>query len=86
MQTTRNFQALARLSHFLDRLQGLTTLRLFYRTKAEGDKIEQASEDFRGRTMEVLQMAFLSSAVLEFFASVSIALVAVYFGFLISVI
>lgn len=78
----RNFQALARLSaHFLDRLQGLTTLRLFYRTKAEGDKIEQASEDFRGRTMEVLRMAFLSSAVLEFFASVSIALVAVYFGF-----
>lgn len=78
----RNFQALARLSaHFLDRLQGLTTLRLFYRTKAEGDKIEQASEDFRSRTMEVLRMAFLSSAVLEFFASVSIALVAVYFGF-----
>ena len=78
----RNFQALARLSaHFLDRLQGLMTLKHFYRTKAEGEKIEQASEDFRGRTMEVLRMAFLSSAVLEFFASVSIALVAVYFGF-----
>ena len=78
----RNFQALSRLSaHFLDRLQGLMTLRLFYRTKAEGEKITLASEDFRGRTMEVLRMAFLSSAVLEFFASVSIALVAVYFGF-----
>lgn len=78
----RNFLALARLSaHFLDRLQGLMTLRLFFRTKVEGEKIASASEDFRERTMEVLRMAFLSSAVLEFFASVSIALVAVYFGF-----
>jgi len=78
----RNFQALSRLSaHFLDRLQGLMTLRLFYRTNAEGERITLASEDFRGRTMEVLRMAFLSSAVLEFFASISIALVAVYFGF-----
>jgi ATP-binding cassette subfamily C protein CydD len=31
--------------------------------------------------MEVLRMAFLSSGVLEFFTSLSIALVAVYFGF-----
>lgn len=78
----RNFLALSRLSaHFLDRLQGLRTLRLFFRTDAEGEKISLASEDFRERTMEVLRMAFLSSAVLEFFASVSIALVAVYFGF-----
>ena len=78
----RNFLALSRLSaHFLDRLQGLKTLRLFFRTHAEGKIISQASEDFRNRIMEVLRMAFLSSAVLEFFASVSIALVAVYFGF-----
>ena len=78
----RNFLALSRLSaHFLDRLQGLRTLRLFFRTHAEGEIISQASEDFRNRIMEVLRMAFLSSAVLEFFASVSIALVAVYFGF-----
>ncbi len=40
-----------------------------------------ASQDFRQRTMEVLRMAFLSSGVLEFFTSLSIALVAVYFGF-----
>jgi ABC-type transport system involved in cytochrome bd biosynthesis fused ATPase/permease subunit len=31
--------------------------------------------------MEVLRLAFLSSGVLEFFTSLSIALVAVYFGF-----
>ncbi|MDI3437909.1 cysteine/glutathione ABC transporter permease/ATP-binding protein CydD [Erwinia sp. V90_4] len=78
----RNFQALARLSgQFLDRLRGLETLRLFHRAEAETANIAEASEQFRQRTMEVLRMAFLSSAVLEFFASISIALIAVYFGF-----
>ncbi|MCL2895436.1 heme ABC transporter permease/ATP-binding protein CydD [Brenneria tiliae] len=78
----RNFLALARLSgHFLDRLRGLETLRLFNRGRAETEQISKASEDFRRRTMEVLRMAFLSSGVLEFFASISIAVVAVYFGF-----
>ncbi len=78
----RNFVALARLSgNFLDSLRGLDTLRLFNRAKAETDQIARTSEDFRVRTMEVLRLAFLSSAVLEFFASISIAVVAVYFGF-----
>lgn len=78
----RNFVALARLSgRFLDRLRGLDTLRLFFRANKEIKDIEQATEEFRKRTMEVLRMAFLSSAVLEFFASISIAIVAVYFGF-----
>ncbi|KNC08909.1 amino acid ABC transporter permease [Klebsiella sp. RIT-PI-d] len=78
----RNFQALARLSgHFLDRLRGMETLRTFGRGDAEIDNIRRASQDFRQRTMEVLRLAFLSSGVLEFFASLSIALVAVYFGF-----
>ncbi|AXU95747.1 cysteine/glutathione ABC transporter permease/ATP-binding protein CydD [Erwinia persicina] len=78
----RNFQALARLSgQFLDRLRGLETFRLFHRAHAETETIAEASDQFRQRTMEVLRMAFLSSAVLEFFASISIALIAVYFGF-----
>lgn len=78
----RNFKALARLSgHFLDRLRGMETLRIFGRGEAETESIRQASQDFRSRTMEVLRMAFLSSGVLEFFTSLSIALVAVYFGF-----
>ena len=78
----RNFQSLARLSgHFLDRLKGLRTLQLFLRTQAEGEAIRDASEDFRERTMEVLRLAFLSTAVLEFFAAIAVALVAVYFGF-----
>lgn len=78
----RNFVALARLSgNFLDRLRGLDTLRLFDRAQAETAQIAKSSEDFRSRTMEVLRLAFLSSGVLEFFASISIAVVAVYFGF-----
>lgn len=78
----RNFKALARLSgHFLDRLRGMETLRIFGRGAAETDNIRRASEDFRSRTMDVLRLAFLSSGVLEFFTSLSIALVAVYFGF-----
>lgn len=78
----RNFLALARLSgHFLDRLRGMDTLRIFGRGEAETENIRQASQDFRQRTMEVLRLAFLSSGVLEFFTSLSIALVAVYFGF-----
>mgnify|MGYP005956478783 FL=1 len=78
----RNFLALGRLSgHFLDRLRGMETLRLFNRGEAEINSIRDASQDFRQRTMEVLRLAFLSSGVLEFFTSLSIALVAVYFGF-----
>lgn len=78
----KNMQALSRLSgYFMDRLKGLQTLKLFNRGEAELVNIEHASEDFRARTMSVLRLAFLSSAVLEFFAAVSIAVLAVYFGF-----
>ncbi|MGG6135414.1 heme ABC transporter permease/ATP-binding protein CydD [Pantoea allii] len=78
----RNFLALARLSgDFLDRLRGRETLRLFHRADAEKQAIAATTTDFRQRTMEVLRLAFLSSSVLEFFASLAIAVVAVYFGF-----
>ncbi|MEF1228968.1 cysteine/glutathione ABC transporter permease/ATP-binding protein CydD, partial [Vibrio fortis] len=78
----KNFKALQRLSgHFYDRLQSMTTIRLFDRTSAETEVLHGASEVFRTRTMDVLKIAFLSSAVLEFFTSLSIAMTAVYFGF-----
>ncbi|WP_339387027.1 heme ABC transporter permease/ATP-binding protein CydD [Vibrio caribbeanicus] len=78
----KNFKALQRLSgHFYDRLQAMTTIRLFDRTRAETEIMRGASEVFRTRTMDVLRIAFLSSAVLEFFTSISIAMTAVYFGF-----
>ena len=78
----KNMATLSRLSgQFLDRLRGLETLRLFNRTTEQTRHIESSTEDFRKTTMDVLKMAFLSSAVLEFFTSVSIAIMAVYFGF-----
>ena len=78
----KNMETLAHLSaQFLDRLRGLETLRLFNRTSEQTEHIENATEDFRETTMDVLKLAFLSSAVLEFFTSISIALMAVYFGF-----
>ncbi len=78
----RNIKALQRLSgHFYDRLKGLSSLRLFDHIDAETKHLKLVSHDLRKRTMEVLRLAFLSSAVLEFFTSLSIALTAVYFGF-----
>ncbi|GLP96082.1 heme ABC transporter permease/ATP-binding protein CydD [Paraferrimonas sedimenticola] len=78
----RNFKALGQLSgHFLDRLKGLATIKLFNQQESQTRAIANASEEFRSRTMSVLKLAFLSSAVLEFFSAISIALMAVYFGF-----
>lgn len=78
----KNMETLARLSaQFLDRLRGLETLRLFNRSSEQIQHIEKTTEHFRETTMDVLKLAFLSSAVLEFFTSISIALMAVYFGF-----
>ena len=72
---------LARMSgHFADRIKGLGLLRLYGRGQAELDGVAQAAEGVRVRTMKVLRIAFLSSTVLEFFASVSVAMVALYLG------
>lgn len=77
----RHFQALAYMSaHFLDILRGMTTLKLFGRSKNQATQIESISRQYRQRTMAVLRVAFLSSAVLEFFSAIAIALVAVYLG------
>ena len=76
------FTALSRLSgQFLDRVRGLTTLQIFNRVDDATDDIIRSSDEYRRRSMRVLRVAFLSSAVLEFFASVAIAVVAIYVGF-----
>ncbi len=72
---------LARMSgHFADRIKGLGLLRLYGRGQAELEGIAAAADGVRVRTMKVLRIAFLSSTVLEFFASVSVAMVALYLG------
>ncbi len=74
--------ALDRLSGiFYDRVQGLTTLTRLSAGAQEQTKLRAFSEAFRQRTMRVLRVAFLSSAVLEFFSALAIAVMAIYIGF-----
>lgn len=76
------WQLLARMSaRFLDALQGLTTLKLFGVSRHEAEVVAALTEQYRIGTMKVLRMAFLSSVVLEFLSTVSIAMVAVLIGF-----
>lgn len=76
------FVAVTRLAgHFLDRVRGITTLQLFNRTADSINEVHAAADDYRRRSLRTLRLAFLSSAVLEFFASVAIAMVAIYIGF-----
>ena len=78
----KQWRKLARMSaHFLDMIQGLTTLKIFNTSKREAELIARISDDYRRTTMSVLRVAFLSSLVLEFLATVSIAMVAVLIGF-----
>ncbi|UWN48516.1 ATP-binding/permease protein CydD [Alcanivorax sp. ALC70] len=66
--------------YFLDRLRGVLTLRAFAREEAERQAVDIANGEYRRRTMKVLRIAFLTSAVLELFAALSVALVALYVG------
>ncbi|MCP1328622.1 thiol reductant ABC exporter subunit CydD, partial [Halomonas sp. 707D4] len=76
------FGAISRLSaHFVDRVRGMSTLQLFGRTEQARRDVWYATDEYRRLSMKTLRLAFLSSAVLEFFASVAIAVVAMYVGF-----
>ena len=73
--------ALARLGgQFLDLVRGLPSLRLLGRVDAGAERLDAGAQDYRRRSMQVLRIAFLSSAVLELFASIAIAMVALYLG------
>jgi ATP-binding cassette subfamily C protein CydD len=65
----------------LDRLRGLTTIRLLGAEERTAAAIEASGERVRRSAMDVLSIAFLSSAALELFATVGIAMVALYVGF-----
>lgn len=67
--------------HFLDRVKHLTTLKLFAAENEALTEVEERSQDYRQVVIKTLKLAFLSSAVLEFFTSVAIASIAIYIGF-----
>ncbi|MEM1087781.1 MAG: ATP-binding cassette domain-containing protein, partial [Pseudomonadota bacterium] len=56
-------------------------IKMFRAIGRETQALQNAAEELAARTMRVLRYAFLNTAVLEFFASISIAMVAVYIGF-----
>ena len=66
--------------HFLDVLQGITTLKLFGRSKDQIKVIGRLSKEFKDSTLRVLRVAFLSALVLELVSTISTALIAVYLG------
>ena len=78
----QHFEVVSRLSgQFLDKVRGLTTLQLFGQTDSARETLHKRSDQYRRVTMKTLKVAFLSSAVLEFFSSVAIAVIAIYVGF-----
>ncbi len=80
--TKRQYETLRLLSaHFLDSLQGLTTLKLFGQSKGQAKNIAKISEQYRDTTLSVLRITFLSALALELLATISTAIVAVEIGF-----
>ena len=76
-----NLEALNRLGHLLeDRLANLNLLQQQNCISIESKRLYSQSNSFRKSTMKVLRLAFLSGTLLEFFAAISVALVAVYLG------
>lgn len=65
----------------LDRLRGLATLRSLGAVELTAQRLGDSAQSLRRRTMAVLRIAFLSSAVLELFSALGVALVAAYVGF-----
>jgi ATP-binding cassette subfamily C protein CydCD len=79
--TRRQWTALSRMSAvFLDALQGLTTLKLFNRSREQIQRIAEISDRYRQVTMGVLRVTFLSALALELLATLSTAVVAVQIG------
>ncbi len=78
----KHLQEMGSLNQFLlDRLQGLASIRGLGAVGRVAGQLAQAAEQLRSNTMAVLKIAFLSSAVLELFSALGVALVAVYVGF-----
>ncbi|WP_129630298.1 thiol reductant ABC exporter subunit CydD [Candidatus Oscillochloris fontis] len=77
-QTAQRWADLGRMSaHFLDTLQGITTLKLFGRSREQLEAVAAISRRFGDLTMEVLRVAFLSALILELVASLGTAILAV---------
>lgn len=78
----KHITALNRLGLFFsDRIKGASTVRILNQQAAQLAAFERASDEHNNRLAEVIRLAFLNTSVLDFFATVSMALVAVFIGF-----
>jgi ATP-binding cassette, subfamily C, bacterial CydD len=75
------FLALMRLqSRFLDRIRGIATIVMHGRAEDEARSLAAAADELRVRTMQVLRLAFLSSAALDLAAALALVLLALRYG------
>lgn len=81
-QVNSRLEAQTRLAnHFADLIAGLPTLQSFGRARGQVKGLQVTEDAARSATMKTLATAFLSGGVLEFVATLSVALVAVNVGF-----
>ncbi|HIW71106.1 MAG TPA: thiol reductant ABC exporter subunit CydD [Candidatus Levilactobacillus faecigallinarum] len=78
----RQYAGYQRLSnHFVDTLRGLPTLKQLGLNEQYAGNVYQVSEDYRKKTMATLTIAMTSTFALDFFTTLSIAIIAVFLGF-----
>lgn len=68
-------------NRFVDALRGLPTLKQLGLADDYSQQIYRISEDYRQTTMRTLRIAMTSTFALDFFTTLSIAVVAVFLGF-----
>jgi thiol reductant ABC exporter CydD subunit len=79
--TQQRFVEMRTLSaFFLDILRGIGTLKMFGRSHEQVENLRRISERYGDTTMDLLRTAFQTSLVLEWGATIAIALVAVEIG------
>ena len=54
--------------HFLEKLQGLTTLKIYQADQKAAEEMDQEAESFRRITMKVLMMQLNSTSIMDIFA------------------
>lgn len=67
--------------HFGDLVDGLPTLQVFGRARAQVEGLRRTEGAHRAETMQTLRISFLSALVLELLSTLSVAIVAVTIGF-----
>ncbi len=81
-ESKRQLDALSRLSNlFVDRIKALPLILSFEAGPRQVRAVDRAAHEVAEKTLSVLKIAFVTSAVLEFFSALSVALIAIYCGF-----